>query len=40
MMYYKSDMYTQEGNDIRLVQFENMDMRGYFPSSMMNMIIS
>ena len=40
MMYYKSIMYTQEGPDMRIVQFENMDLRGYFPSSMMNMIIS
>lgn len=40
MMYYRSNMDTQEGPDLRIVQFENMDLRGYFPSSMMNMIIS
>lgn len=40
MMYYKSNMDTQEGADVRIVQFESMDLRGYFPASMMNMIIS
>jgi len=40
MMYYKSMMMTQEGPDMRITQFENMDMRGYFPTSLMNMIIS
>jgi len=40
MMYYKSIVWTQEGPDARMTQFENMDLRGYFPASLMNMIIS
>ena len=40
MMYYKSMVWTQDGPDVRFTQFENMDLRGYFPASLMNMIIS
>ena len=40
MMYYKTQIYTQEGPDLKLTQFESVDLRGYFPASLMNMIIS
>ena len=40
MKYYKAQMFTQEGPDMRVTTFENVDLRGYFPSSLMNMIMS
>jgi len=40
MVYFKSALYTQEGPDVRVVQFENFDLRGYFPAKLLNMIAS
>jgi len=40
MVYFKSCTYTQEGPDVRITQFENFDLRGYFPAKLLNMIAS
>ena len=37
---YDATFTEQVGNDIHMVKFQNMDLAGYFPASLMNMILS
>lgn len=37
---YDATFTEQVGNDIHMVKFQNMDLAGYFPPSLMNMILS
>lgn len=37
---YDASFSEQVGNDIHIVKFQNMDLAGYFPPRLMNMILS
>lgn len=37
---YDATFTEQVGNDVHMVKFQNMDLAGYFPPSLMNMILS
>jgi hypothetical protein len=36
---FKAMMLKQEGEDLRIVDFSNMDLKGYFPVRIMNMMM-
>merc|ERR1712127_1025800 len=37
---YDATFTEQVGNDVHMVKFQNMDLAGYFPARLMNMILS
>ena len=40
MYNYTAARYEQIGSDVRVTEFRQMDLKGYFPTSMMNKICS
>lgn len=40
MYNYTAARYEQIGDDVRVTEFRQMDLKGYFPTSMMNKICS
>ena len=40
MDVFKSSKITQVGNDIHLMEFSNFDMKGYFPTRLINMMMA
>ena len=40
MYNYTAARYEQIGNNVRVTEFRQMDLKGYFPTSMMNKICS
>jgi len=39
MEFFKASMCEQKGKDIHITEFSNMDMKGYFPVRLMNMMM-
>lgn len=40
MYSYTASRFEQIGSDVRVTEFRQMDLKGYFPTSMMNKICS
>ena len=40
MEFFKATQYEQVGNDLHFLEFQQMDMKGYFPKSLMNKVMS
>ena len=39
MHVFKASLVRNEGGNLRLVEFQNMDVGGYIPASLMNMVM-
>ena len=39
MDYFKVSKLWEEGEDLRLVEFSNFNMKGYFPAKLINMMM-
>ena len=40
MFYYLSALLIQEGDNVKMIDCEHYDMKGYLPASLMNMAIA
>ena len=38
MEFFKASQIEQVGNDIHIIEFQTMDLKGYFPKSIMNKV--
>jgi len=39
MDFFKCSLVKQEGEDLKLLEFSNFDMKGYFPARLINMML-
>ena len=40
MDYFKVSKLWEEGQDLRILEFSNFDMKGYFPARLINMMMA
>jgi hypothetical protein len=40
MDMYKASVFHEDGDDLRVVEYSNMDLGGYFPAKLLNMIMA